>query len=123
MAEPIAVPAEAPRQRRSLRQFAVILALVVVAWGGLRYVGLLGGSGSGDQSGTIAAQIGGTCGETGYYVQSRLDGSKLRIYDCTTPSRGEMCVTYSGGIASDSTDEVKLLFANELGGSKPACAT
>lgn len=71
----------------------------------------------------VAAIIGADyCADSGYLVQSRLDGSEQTIYDCTTGIKSR-CVTMNGGIASDSTQEVRFLFANALGGAQPACLT
>ena len=69
----------------------------------------------------VAALAGATyCDDSGYYVKSRLDGSKETIYDCQIGARMQ-CVTVSGGIATNSTATVRLLFTNTLGASKPAC--
>jgi len=62
-----------------------------------------------------------SCDESGYTVRNRLDGSTQTIYDCLVRQRAR-CVTVSDGIASDSTLEVRLLFRNTLGATRPACA-
>jgi hypothetical protein len=95
-------------------RFAVIAATVLA-------FAAAGCGASSDQSATIGRQIGGTCSATDFYLQNRLDGSKETIYDCTTPAKGEMCVTYAGHVATNATETVKLLFANALGSSKPSC--
>jgi hypothetical protein len=76
-----------------------------------------------DQSAQVAAVANATsCTDTGYYLQSKLDGSKEVIYDCAIPgSVWNQCVTEQGGIASNATEEVRLLFANALGGQRPSC--
>lgn len=75
-----------------------------------------------DQSARVAAEANAsTCTDTGYYVISRLDDSKQVIYDCAFASSADKCVIEQGGIASDATAEVKLLFATALGGAKPSC--
>jgi len=77
-----------------------------------------------DRAAAIQQSIGATsCDNSGYYVQSQLDGSKQIIYDCQMASGNWKCVTENGGIASDSTAEVKLLFTNTLSGGEPFCAT
>jgi hypothetical protein len=70
---------------------------------------------------TIAAASGASsCDTTGYYIKSRFDGGKQSIYNCWFGSTIK-CVTYSGGIANDETDVVRLLFANTLSAGRPAC--
>jgi hypothetical protein len=77
---------------------------------------------SGPSASSVAAKIGASsCDNSGYSVQSRLDGSKEIIFDCTMGNLATKCVTVSNGIANDATAEVKLLFANTLGASKPSC--
>lgn len=56
-------------------------------------------------------------------MRSRLDGSKQIVYDCVMPSGATKCVTESGGIASDETAVVRLLFSNSLSGGKPTCVS
>jgi hypothetical protein len=100
----------------------LVLAAVIVAGAAVLYgMGVRLPHHSSDDSAAIGSKIGGTCAKTTYYIQSKIDGSKQTIYDCTVDSK-EMCVTYSGGIATDSTDEVKLLFQNTLGTEEPSCA-
>jgi hypothetical protein len=70
---------------------------------------------------TVASTAGmDYCDNSGYYLQSRLDGSKQTIYDCMKGPNAH-CITMSGGIASDSTVEVRLVFQGTLGASKPSC--
>jgi hypothetical protein len=60
------------------------------------------------------------CDNSGYYEESQITGAKQTIYDCSI--NGKMkCVTENGGIASDSTEEVRLLFQSALGARKPSC--
>jgi hypothetical protein len=74
-----------------------------------------------DRSDEIAKQIGAdSCDQSGYEIKNRLDGSKSVIYDCDIDGRMK-CVTEDGGIPSDSTVAVKLLFADTLGTAKPYC--
>jgi hypothetical protein len=97
---------------------ARLLGVAVLIVGAL----VAGGCGAtGDQSDAIAANIGAsTCHAEQYEIVSRISGHKDRIYNCTLHGK-TICVTYSGGIASNATAEVKLLFANALGGQKPDC--
>lgn len=90
---------------------AVVLVVLVVA----------GCGGSGDQSNAIAAKIGAsTCSAEQFEIQNRLDRSKERIYDCELHARS-VCVVEESGIARNVTAEVRLLFANALGGQRPGC--
>ena len=79
------------------------------------------GGGPSDKSSQIAGLIGAeACSAEQYEIISKLDHTKTQIYDCVTNGK-EMCVTYQNGIASDDTVEVKLLFSNTLGDSRPVC--
>jgi hypothetical protein len=81
-----------------------------------------GASATADQSTKVAAAANArSCNDSGYYVQSKLNGDKSVIYNCTMLNDNVRCVTYEGGIASDSTETVKLLWANVLSGAKPDC--
>ena len=76
--------------------------------------------GSSDQSSAVAAAAGATsCSESGFTITTIAAG-KQTVYDCTV-NGASMCVTYHGGLASNSTVLVRLAFASTLGGSKPAC--
>jgi hypothetical protein len=101
------------------RSFAIAAAMVVAVLSGC------GSGGSSDQSTAIANQIGGgaSCYESQYEITNRIDNSKTPIYVCTAAAAKPICVTYENGIASDVTAEVRLLFANTLGSSKPSCIT
>jgi len=72
----------------------------------------------------VAAASGASaCDDSGYSLVIRATGEHQEIYDCafgTFPIR-ERCVTYSDGIANDSTETAQLVFSTTLGGSKPAC--
>jgi hypothetical protein len=67
-----------------------------------------------------AAQASG-CDNSGFYIENKISGSKEVIYDCSFPDGSTKCVTYAGGIANDSTDVVRLVFASTLGAKKPSC--
>jgi hypothetical protein len=70
---------------------------------------------------TLATQIGATnCADSGYYINRYTDGKKLTIYDCGMPSGRELCVTEEGGIATNATETVRLLFRKTFG-AKPSC--
>lgn len=109
---------------KRLAKIAVVVAVVAagVLGAGWTMIGHLPWShGATDQSAQIATSIGASfCYQTGYVIQSRLDGSKDRIYDCAVNGR-RMCVTEHGGIARDQTAMVKLLFTGTLSGGKPSC--
>jgi hypothetical protein len=92
---------------------AVLVALAVTVWPHHHPA---------DRSAAIQANVGAdSCTISGYFIQSKLDGSKQTIYDCLMPSGSYKCVTENGGIDSDSTAVVRLLFANTLSGGKPTC--
>ena len=70
---------------------------------------------------SVAALAGARyCDDSGYYVKSRLDGSQETIYDCQFGQQMR-CVTVSGGIATNATATVRLLFTSTLSASKPTC--
>lgn len=76
---------------------------------------------SGPAASSVASLIGADyCDKSGFYVESKLNGSKSTIYDCMTGAKAR-CVTVDGGLPNDSTLVVRLLFANVLGGEKPTC--
>ena len=102
---------------RNLLGTAAVVAVVFYA--GWHF--LHSNSGPADNSAAVAAQSGASdCSNSGYYLQSRLDGSKEVIYDCQFPRRMR-CVSEQGGITSDITVEVRLLFGSTLGADKPLC--
>lgn len=116
------LPASRARQRVGLAVIAAIIVAALFAAGVIKIPGR--SSGLADHSGRVAQEAGAaSCTDTGFYVQSKLDGSKQIIYDCTFPgsSPGEECVTENGGIASNATVEVRALFVNALGDNKPSC--
>lgn len=83
-----------------------------------------GCGGAADRSAQIADSIGSkSCEQTDYYIQSKLDGSKATIYDCVSFVGVRKCVTEQAGIIHDSTETVKLLFADTLSGGRPDCVT
>ena len=77
--------------------------------------------GHGAGASSVATLAGASsCDDSGYYLKNRLDGSEQTVYDCLIRGRSK-CVTVTGGIASDSTLEVRLLFKSVLGSAKPGC--
>lgn len=101
----------------TLLALLVVVTLVAAIGGGLYWYSHRGPS---DQSTAVQTAAGAdSCSYSGYYVKTAISGREL-VYDCTIGSQS-ICVTYKGGIASDSTALVKLLFANTLGTAKPAC--
>lgn len=106
------------------KSVALLVVAAAAAIYGAYYDGLIGHSGPADHSSEIQTAIGATsCSLSGYGIMSKLTGENEPIYDCAMPSGAEKCVTYSGGIATDSTAVVKLLFANTLSGGRPACVS
>lgn len=77
-----------------------------------------------DHSARVAQEANAySCTDTGFYLTSKLDGSKQVIYDCSFGGSSSKCVTEAGGLATDATEEVQLLFADTLGSQKPSCIT
>lgn len=108
--------------KRYQRQKAIAAATTIT------FVLLLSGCGGGetpDQSNAIESQIGGgiVCTRSDYQLINRLDSSKTPIYVCQTLGSEPICVTDENNVVSNVTAEVRLLFANTLGSSKPACIT
>lgn len=69
---------------------------------------------------TVASAIGAqSCDDSGFTIKSLVSGTET-IYDCSVDG-SNLCVTYKGGVATDSTDVVKLAFANSLGTDGPFC--
>lgn len=86
----------------------------------------LSGCGSSDPNpDKLAENIGAeSCEQTTFYVESKLNGDKTRIYDCYFREVARYrCVTESGNVATDETDTVKALFADTFETDKPRCAT
>jgi hypothetical protein len=113
---------EGPPPSRSFlfvhRNLLWIVVLVLVA-AGLAYYHF---HKSGPSASTVAAAANASsCTSTGFQLINRLDNSKTTIFDCQFDDGSEKCVTYSHGVASDSTEEVKIVFSTELGGTKPSC--
>lgn len=91
-----------------------ILAALALAWHFIT-------RGAKDRSDEIASVIGADfCDQSRYQITNRLDSSRTRIYDCIRNGH-RLCVTYSGGIATNVTVETRLLFAGTLGAEKPGC--
>lgn len=102
--------------------FFAIVCIGILVYAYHRNSGVFHNGPPADNSDAIALNIGALkCSSSGYYLTSRLDDSKLVIYDCQMPSGNYKCVTESGGIDTDSTAEVKLVFENTLGSTKPLC--
>jgi hypothetical protein len=102
-------------------------ALLLVAILGIVFALHLNRSSShSDSSAEVAALVGAdSCSNSGYGFVSQITNKQTTIYDCAFASVGGFkggmeCVTYENGIATNDTDEVKLVFANALNG-KPAC--
>ena len=109
---------EAPdRWLRNL--FTLVVIVAAVLYGGWYLIHRH--SSAGDKAVAVKTQSGASsCSNSGYYIQNRLDGSKQTIYDCQFPRRMR-CVGEEGGITSDITEEVRLVFSTTLGSGKPAC--
>jgi hypothetical protein len=94
--------------------FRPLAALAVLAL-------LAAGCGSGDRASKIAQETGASaCTRTSVGLKNRLDGTKTPIYDCTIDGASK-CVVEEGGIARDVTATVRILFADTLSGTRPAC--
>lgn len=116
----IAQPQPAVAKKNS-RLAIVAVVVVILGAGAFKYLDARN-AGPSDRSAAIQANIGATsCSSSGYYLTSQLNGSKKIIYDCQMPSGNYKCVTESGGIDTDSTATVRLVFANTLGSTKPQC--
>jgi hypothetical protein len=95
-------------------RLAVLLAVLFV-------VGCGGGS-LDDRSSQVASDIqADSCTATRYYLIMRDNQEKVLIYDCQKNGR-TYCVTEQNGIASDSTELARAVFADSLTG-KPSCVT
>ncbi|MGH3429627.1 MAG: hypothetical protein ACRDQZ_19005 [Mycobacteriales bacterium] len=78
-----------------------------------------GGAASPDK---VAVAAGATsCDNSGFYIQSKLTNEKDVVYDCRFAQKLPKCVTYSGNVADDATDEVQVIFSNSLNSRRPAC--
>lgn len=118
-ATPLSARSDQPRGRH-LRRILGAVALVIVGWLLLTQVIFTGGDS--DQSAKVRSSSGASwCRESSYQLVNHLDGSKATVYDCGFPHGRERCVTMSGGVTRDSTEEVRLLFAGTLGAEKPGC--
>ena len=106
----------APRRRQRRASLGALAAVVAAA-------ALLAGCGGSTTSPSQVATAAGAsfCNNSGFYIQSKLNGDKSVIYDCRFAGKLPKCVTDSGNIASDATETVQLLFVNSLGAQKPAC--
>ena len=90
---------------------------------GLFTFALVSGCGSGgpSPSDVATAAAATSCNLSAYAIVSQLTGKQEAIFDCTFPDGSVKCVTYANGIATDSTEAVRLLFANKLGPGRPPC--
>jgi hypothetical protein len=79
-----------------------------------------GGSSQSDQSAKIGKEIGGDCTATNYLIVYKAEKRQARIYDCWVNTK-RLCVTEENGIPSDQTATARLVYADALGGKKPAC--
>lgn len=103
--------------KKTLLTFAVIAAVIAVT---VLVVALANHGPGGTSPDKVATMTHADwCDDSGYYVETQLAG-KQTVYDCTTGAR-QRCVTVHGGIASDSTVLVRVLFADTLSTTKPAC--
>lgn len=116
-------PEEAAGAHAKWRRNITLAALAVVLAGGVAVGVVIATRGGGPASPTLVARAAGaaTCDNSGFYIQSKLTSEKDVIYDCRFGRALPKCVTYSGNIASDATEQVSLLFAGSLNSSKPAC--
>jgi len=115
---PLTETVDRPRRHWG-RELAGAIVLVVAAWLLLTQVIFTGDS---DKSAQVRQAAGASwCEQSGYQLLSHLDGSKTTVYDCGFPHGRERCVTMSGGITRDATEEVRLLFASTIGAAKPGC--
>src|SRR5436190_20203539 len=89
---------------------------------GLALILLVGCGGSGTSPSQVATAAGATtCDDSGFVLQGSATGANDVIYDCRFAAALPKCVTYSGRIASDATEQVSLLFARSLNTLKPVC--
>lgn len=101
---------------RSLWPIAALIAAVVV---GILIYGAARGHSSTSPS-AVAAAIGAqSCDDSGFTISTLISGQET-VYDCSIDGNA-YCVTYKGGLATDSTSVVKLAFANTLGSVGPSC--
>ena len=77
-------------------------------------------SGVGGSTVAAAAQA-KACFSSGYSLRNGLTGANETIFDCSFADGFVRCVTDVGGIATDATANVQVLFANASG--KPPCLT
>jgi hypothetical protein len=113
-------PDSAQPRRHWFRELLGIFVLCGIAYIGIQHIAHRSPA---DNSAAVAAESGASnCSSSGYYLRSRLDGSQQVIYDCQFPQRMR-CVGEQGGVTSDITAEVRLLFDSTLGADKPLCVS
>jgi hypothetical protein len=90
----------------------------------LAAVAAVSACGSSEASASKVAQAAGatTCEKSEWGIVSQLaGGKKTRIYNCNFADGSVKCVTYSNGVANDSTAVAHLVFATKLGSGHPSC--
>jgi hypothetical protein len=108
------------RKMRAVLAATVLSASFVAA-------GCGGGGGGNPNALDVQLAAGAThCQYSGYDLISQITNVKTPIYDCHWDAvsgfaANDECVTYENGVASDSTGEVRVAFANALNSAEPAC--
>ena len=97
-------------------------SILIVALAAALALALAGCGGSASPAQVATAAHAESCDNSGFYIVSKITGSKETVYDCSfAVFPYSRCVTYQGGIAADSTSVVRFLFASVLGQTKPSC--
>ena len=109
----------------SPKKVMLVAVLAAVAAAGYAYRDdIFGKAAPADKSDQIAAVIGASsCSQTRYTLIDKITNDSAPIYDCLMKNLATKCVTYEHGIANDSTEEVRLVFATTLGSDRPECLT
>jgi hypothetical protein len=114
-------------------RYGAIVIVVIVAAGVVSAVLMMRGPNAADGGATadqnrddlaeeLQRRLGAdSCTNSGFSVENQADGSRLIIYDCAFGAR-RRCITVERGLARDATADVKPLFKNATGGTRPACA-
>lgn len=103
----------------SLTALLIAAALVVAGCGGGTPAA------APEVSAVVSSSGAASCDDSGFYLIEKATGAHAEIYDCHFAAQGsfganEECVTYTNGVASDATSEVRLVFSTALNG-KPPC--